>query len=361
MKLAVLAILVLAACSHRKEAAKTKAPPASSAASPVQVQDSVHGVTYELLPGAEPWQVSREGNAHTASGVQVEVSSFPLARQATPAMCREHARARLSSRKEPDARNATPVDPPRDHTIGDAPTATWGFTTGPANAPVRNRWGFYGRGADCLVLEVSAGRGDLFADQSFEAAARSFKVLPLPPERQREIDLLAGMSFLERREPDNALDRFEALTQREPTMAKAHFGALMAGFEIGQKAYARALPHGKAALKAERELTGDQRELALRAVGVMQLAENEIRDAATTLAELVVRAPNLAEGQYNYACALARLGDSGAALDHLRKAIRLNSDLATNARDDEDLKSLRGSRDFEQLLATPQASESIRN
>ena len=67
---------------------------------------------------------------------------------------------------------------------------------------------------------------------------------------------------------------------------------------------------------------------------------------------MVVRAPDLAEGQYNYACALARLGDAPAAIDHLRAALRLDGDLASHARQDEDLKSLRGSAAFEQLTGS---------
>jgi predicted Zn-dependent protease len=89
-------------------------------------------------------------------------------------------------------------------------------------------------------------------------------------------------------------------------------------------------------------------------MGVMQLAENQVREAAETLAELVVRAPDLAEGQYNYACALARLGDAQSALDHLRAAVRLDGELAAHAREDEDLKSLRGSAAFEQLTGARQ-------
>ena len=160
------------------------------------------------------------------------------------------------------------------------------------------------------------------------------------------------MGFLERRDPAAALDRFEALTAREPDNAKAHFGALMAGFELGQQAYARALPHGKMALRSERDLSPEQRQLALRAVGVMQLAENQVREAAETLAELVVRAPDLAEGQYNYACALARLGEAQPAIDHLRAALKLDGELAAHAREDEDFKSLRGSAAFQQLIAS---------
>ena len=106
------------------------------------------------------------------------------------------------------------------------------------------------------------------------------------------------------------------------------------------------------ALRSEHDLTPEQRHLALRAMGVMQLAENQVKDAAETLAELVVRAPDLAEGQYNYACALARLGDAPGALDHLRAALRLDGDLAAHARQDEDLKSLRGSAAFEQITGS---------
>ena len=88
----------------------------------------------------------------------------------------------------------------------------------------------------------------------------------------------------------------------------------------------------------------------------MQLAQNQVKEAADTLAELVVRAPDLAEGQYNYACALARLGDTKEALDHLRLAIQLDQDLAAHAREDEDLKSLRNIPEFESLIRNPPQS-----
>ena len=357
MKKSCTVALLVAACSH----ARAKPPPsnasanaetAAAAAGSVEVQDAIHGVRYLLLPGEDSWQVTREGNARSASGVEAEVSYFPLARAATAAQCRDHARSRLTSRNETTGQPATSVDAPREETTSDAPI-TWSFTSGAAAAPVRNRWAFFARGADCLVLHVSSSGVDTFADKTFEAAAKSLQILPLPLDRQREVDLLAGMGFLERRDPGSALDRFEALSAREPDLAKAHFGALMAGFELGAQAYARALPHGAYALKAEHDLTPEQRQLALRAVGVMQLAQNQVKQAAETLAELVVRAPDLAEGQYNYACALARLGDAQGAIDHLKVAMRLDGDLVQNARDDDDLKSLRGSPGFEQLFKGP--------
>ena len=343
---------VLASCSHAKSTAavppfEVKDVPPDS----VAVQDAIHGVRYLLPPGEDTWQVTREGDARSASGVEAEVSSFPLAKPATAPACRDHARTRLTSHsKESPAAAAAP----RDESTGDSPPS-WSFTSGVATAPVRNRWAFFARGADCLVLHVMSPAGDAFADRTFAAAAGSLEVLPLPADRQREVDLLAGMGFLERRDAASALDRFEALARREPDLPKAHFGALMAGFELGPQAYARALPHGAVALRSERELTGEQRQLALRAVGVMQLAQNQVREAAETLAELVVRAPDLAEGQYNYACALARMGDAPGALAHLKLAVGLDGELAGNARSDDDFKSLRGQHGFDDLLKTPPA------
>jgi hypothetical protein len=355
--------LALTACSHAaapgptKVAAKPAAAGTLNVPGSVEVQDAIHGVRYTLPPGDDLWQVTREGDARSASGVETEVSSFPLARPGTAAACRDVARERLAPRKEQSvSQEKGAADSPRDQAASDAPTATWSFTSGPVSAAVRNRWAFFTRGADCLVLHVSGNAADAFAQKTFETGAKTFEVLPLPPDRQREVDLLAGMGFLERRDPASALERFEALSSREPDLAKAHFGVLMAGFELGAPAYARALPHGMVALKAEHDLSAEQRQLALRAVGVMQLAENQVRQAAETLAELVVRAPDLAEAQYNYACALARLGDAKGALDHLKAAVKLEGELAANARDDEDLKSLRGQPAFEQLLKAPSPS-----
>ena len=352
--LATVLTIAAAACSTAKPrpvAQRAEAQATRPTSGAVEVEDAVHGVRYELPPSADGWQAAREGNAHIASGVQVEVASFPMSKATGAGACRDFARTRLSTRTEGEGE----TDGPRDQTIGDAPSATWSFTRGPSAAPVRSRWAFFSRGADCLMLEVSGPRGDAFAESTFDAATRRFEVLELPVDRQREVDLLAGMGFLERRDPVAALERFEALTRREPGFAKAHFGALMAGFEIGAPAYARALPHGEAALKAEHELTAEQRQLALRAVGVMQLAENRVQNAVETLAELVVRVPDLAEGQYNYACALARHGDVDGAIEHLATAVRIDGDLAAHARDDEDLKILRSVRRFQQLVTSPPA------
>jgi tetratricopeptide (TPR) repeat protein len=309
----------------------------------VEVEDAIHGARYELPAGGEVWQVSRNGDARTASGVEAEIGWFPLSKNATPAACRDRQRQLI-------AKEGEQADAPREETTSDDPTATWSYLTGADGAEIYKRLAFFARGADCLVLRVSSAKSDKFADGTFASAAKSMRVLSLPKERQRELDLAAGAMFYEHHEPEAALDRFEALANREPDVTKAQYGALLAAFAIGVKAYERALPHGHKALASERELTAEQRQFALRAVGIMELAENQIRAAADTLAELVVRAPDLAEGQYNYACALARLGDAPGAIDHLKKAVELDGELVGHARSDDDLKSLHGQADFERIL-----------
>lgn len=340
MKRAAAALLAVVACAHSNEpAAKTAAKEPAG----VEVEDAIHGARYELPAGGEVWQVSRNGDARTASGVEAEIGWFPLSKDATPGACRDRERQLVVK----DGREA---DVPKEEATSDDPTATWSYLTGGDGAEVWKRLAFFPRGADCLVLRVSSAKGDKFAERTFAEAAKSMRVLNLPQERQRELDLAAGAMFYERHEPEAALDRFEALANREPEVTKAQYGALLAAFAIGVKAYSRALPHGRKALASERELSAEQRQFALRAVGIMELAENQIRAAADTLAELVVRAPDLAEGQYNYACALARLGDAPGAIDHLRKAVELDGELVTHARSDEDLKSLHGQADFDRLL-----------
>lgn len=340
MKRAAAALVAVVACAHPKQpaAAKTSKEPAG-----VEVEDAIHGARYELPAGTEVWQVSRNGDARTASGVEAEIGWFPLAKDATPSACREREQKLV-------VKEGREADAPKEEANSDDPTATWSYLTGGDGAEIYKRLAFFPRGADCLVLRVSSAKGDKFAERTFAEAAKSMRVLNLPEERQRELDLAAGAMFYERHEPEAALDRFEALANRDPGVTKAQYGALLAAFAIGVDAYGRALPHGRKALSSERELTAEQRQFALRAVGIMELAQNQIRAAADTLAELVVRAPDLAEGQYNYACALARLGDAPGAIDHLKKAIELDGELVAQARSDDDLKSLHGQADFERIL-----------
>ena len=53
---------------------------------------------------------------------------------------------------------------------------------------------------------------------------------------------------------------------------------------------------------------------------------------------------------YNLACCEARLGETEDAIEHLRKSIELRPGLADNAREDDDLESLRSDPRFAELV-----------
>ena len=378
---ALLAAMAGPGCAHSKPAEAVAAGPSEP------VEDPIHGLQFELPAVEGGWTTTDEGT-RLAKDVRVEVGSFPLAKPGTVTDCRDTARARLHAlqraAEEQDAREqktasardadagagqesgqslghntsagerethaAEAMELPRDQSTSDEPSPSWSFTRGAERMAVRSRWAFFVRGADCLLIEVTGPLGSPAAEAVFRHAERTAHTVPLPAERQREIDVLAGMGFLQQRDPASAFERFDALARREPSFALAHYGALMSAFELGRAAYPRGLPHGAQALASEHDLTPDQRQLALSAMGVMELTLDQVKEAAQTLAELVVRAPELAEGQYNYACALARLGDAASAVDHLRGAFALDATLAVHAREDTDLISLHGRPEFEALL-----------
>ena len=79
----LLAVALLTACAHTPKAPKAAQPTAAAKTGSVQVEDAIHGVRYLLPPGEDGWQVNREGEARSASGVETEVSSFPMARPTT--------------------------------------------------------------------------------------------------------------------------------------------------------------------------------------------------------------------------------------------------------------------------------------
>lgn len=64
-------------------------------------------------------------------------------------------------------------------------------------------------------------------------------------------------------------------------------------------------------------------------------------EAKQRLEELLQSHPDHAGMTFNLACAEARLGESGAALEHLLRSIELNEQFAEYAKTDDDLASLR--------------------
>jgi tetratricopeptide (TPR) repeat protein len=69
--------------------------------------------------------------------------------------------------------------------------------------------------------------------------------------------------------------------------------------------------------------------------------EGEYAEAKRLLEELRERQPDGAGVLYNLACAEARLGETDAALEHLRQAVDGSEQFAEYARTDEDFESIR--------------------
>ena len=74
-------------------------------------------------------------------------------------------------------------------------------------------------------------------------------------------------------------------------------------------------------------------------------------EAAERLRAAHERDPEAAGILYNLACAEARLGDSNAALEHLRRAIEVDPDARELARHDSDFDSLRADPEFTSAVA----------
>jgi hypothetical protein len=107
VKYAALALLVAAACAHSSAKPSGEAAQPKSIPGGVEVEDAIHGVRYELPPSEQVWQVSHEGEARLAGGVEAEISYFPLPRTANAQACRDHARERAT-------KDVPASDAPRD-------------------------------------------------------------------------------------------------------------------------------------------------------------------------------------------------------------------------------------------------------
>ena len=69
--------------------------------------------------------------------------------------------------------------------------------------------------------------------------------------------------------------------------------------------------------------------------------QGEFAEAKRRLEEVLTRHPDAAGVVFNLACAEARLGQSDAAIEHLRRSIALNEQFAEYAKTDDDLASIR--------------------
>ena len=89
------------------------------------------------------------------------------------------------------------------------------------------------------------------------------------------------------------------------------------------------------------------------------LKQFEARDypmAAGICRQFIKLFPQLPDGHYNLACALARLGNNDLAVESLQKAVSLGYDDAEHMAADDDLESLKDRKDFADVLEQARAA-----
>ncbi len=90
---------------------------------------------------------------------------------------------------------------------------------------------------------------------------------------------------------------------------------------------------------------------ALNNLGVIYIREGDFDAAKENLEKAVRLNPRHVESYYNMACLCAIKGDSEQGLEYLKKAVSLDSSVKEWAREDSDLRNLKSSGEFIQLLS----------
>jgi tetratricopeptide (TPR) repeat protein len=90
---------------------------------------------------------------------------------------------------------------------------------------------------------------------------------------------------------------------------------------------------------------------ALNNLGVISIHEGEFEAAKRNLEKAVRLNPRHVESYYNMACLYAIKGETEQGLEYLKKAMSLDGNVREWAREDSDLRNLKSSEEFNQLLS----------
>lgn len=91
---------------------------------------------------------------------------------------------------------------------------------------------------------------------------------------------------------------------------------------------------------------------ALNNLGAIYVQENNLNDAQKALEKAIRIDPGYGDAYYNLACLHARQNDIGRGLFYLKKALSVNEMARQWAKTDEDLQSLHGHPEYEELFTT---------
>ncbi|NLA75925.1 MAG: tetratricopeptide repeat protein, partial [Deltaproteobacteria bacterium] len=89
---------------------------------------------------------------------------------------------------------------------------------------------------------------------------------------------------------------------------------------------------------------------SLNDIGALYLHEGRYADAVNHLEKAVMLKPRFATSFYNLACAYAMSNQPEKGMAYLKKAISINKEVKTWAKNDPDLKNLRGQEGFNTLI-----------
>lgn len=130
-----------------------------------------------------------------------------------------------------------------------------------------------------------------------------------------------GVQLARRGAAAKALAAFERASRRSPDLPEAHLGRGLLLAQTGRHAEAQA------ALRQALALDPEMPE-ALEGIGLSLLVENRNREAAAAYARAIEFGASSADTHYNFALALARLGEREAAARACREAIGVQPGMA---------------------------------
>lgn len=215
------------------------------------------------------------------------------------------------------------------------------------------------RGSECVVLLVEGTRESPVFDLVAASAAHTFEVHPPDADTRLRLDMEAAGEILSVGAYTEALRRFEAVLETDPEQVRAHLGAGLAAFFLGDDGAHQAISHLEEAIRlrdveqTQRGVTlleGPQLRDALMYLGLAYATQKDYVRGEARLAELAARFPDDATGLYNFACVLSLRGDADGSLIQLRRSFELDRSLVDHARTDSDLNLLHARPEWRQLV-----------
>jgi tetratricopeptide (TPR) repeat protein len=167
---------------------------------------------------------------------------------------------------------------------------------------------------------------------------------PVREDTSRIIDLMNKADRLHSKgQMTDAIDVYSQVISRSPAFAEAYLKLGSLYYEI--KFYDKAFE----TYASVRNLRPNDARL-LNNMGSVLLAKGDPAKALTFFIQARRCSADYVEPYYNMACAYARLKKNDAALSSLRQACSMQPEARLWARRDPDLASLKGSREFEDII-----------